>query len=244
MMKNFLSTPVLAIGLAASLGLLAGCAESMDDSTPMQQTAQELVLMSVQPDAPGAQALSVAYSPAQGWHVSLSEQLRTANFPGTTALQAREHSLDLFGSLPGGGNLSGAQSSGGKFSASLASGSGYSASARQGGGFSAQAAGSGGYDEGLAGGGGFNSSIVDAMSFYGGQCSLTTLCDFVDRVCASGADCDGYSPGTCHRELAGAQSQIPAEFMPLVCLVIDLYECMLSGGPQAGPACAASFGFQ
>lgn len=239
MMKKFLSTPVLAIGLAASLGLLASCAESMDDNAPLAQTGQELVLISVQPEQPGAQALSVAYSQAQGWHVTLTDQLRTANFPSGDAMQVRGQSLDLFGSLPGGGGLSGGQSASGKFSASLSGSSHFSASTRPGGGFNANAAGLGGYNAGLANGGGFNDSILDSAS-YGGYCSLTTLCDFVERFCSSYGDCDGYMPGTCQRELASAQNQIPAEFMPLACLVIDLFECAMSSGSTT--ACAASLG--
>jgi|GEM_PF-4103749 len=231
-MKMRLYTPISLL-LFAGLGA-AGCAESFEDAPETHQSSHELVLLSAQDEAPGAQAMNLVYSQARGWHMSFTANLQETNLPGTENYTVREQPLDFSfdedDEQPGQGNTPAPS----RFSTSLAGQTRFSASVP----------GAYGFNSAVPGSSSFSSSLPTSYSFStglstGGSCSLTGLCDFVETLCslAPGAEgCGGAEIAQCRSQMSRAQADIPAEARPFVCALGNYFTCAASALRSGGNA--------
>ncbi|AWV89543.1 hypothetical protein [Bradymonas sediminis] len=237
-MKMRLYTPI-ALLLFAGLGA-AGCAESIDDTSEMHQSSQDLVLLSVQDDASGTQAVSVSYTPERGWHMSLSPELRPTNMPGTeNSLLRRQSSLDLDFDFSDSGPAPA------RYNASLSGSRSFSASVPGSSRFSTSVGGTSSFSSGLPTSYSFSSGLST-----GGSCSLEGLCDFAELICqmspAGEEGCSGAEIAQCRASINQVQAEIPPEARPFLCALSDFFACaniaLRSGGnPEATmQACVAN----
>jgi|SRR5690554_2624928 len=237
-MKMRLYTPI-ALLLFAGLGA-AGCAESIDDTSEMHQSSQDLVLLSVQDDASGTQAVSMSYTPERGWHMALSPELRETNMPGTqNSLVRRQSSLDMDLDFSDSGPAPS------RFNASLSGSRSFSASVPGSSRFSTSVGGTTAFSSGM----GASYSFSTGLS-TGGSCSLEGLCDFAELLCqmapGDAEGCSGAEIAQCRASINQVQAEVPPEALPFLCALSDFFACanvaLRSGGnPEATmQACLAN----
>ena len=235
-MRLFKPMPMGLLGLVLIAGLSAGCSEAVDDGAGFSQTDQEMVALSIQQDAPGAQAMNLAYTPVEGWHLKFTDDLLPTNFGDADNVDIRHHPMDMDF------DASGAS----RFDASLAGPAYFSASVPRAQGFGA----------GLAGPAHFSASTGVTAHYsnpvsYGGTCSLDGLCDFVALACNMSPGLEGCGSGAvaqCRSQINRAASQLPPEARPFVCAVGNFFSCAANAISSGGNAearleqCAAQSG--
>lgn len=247
-MKMRLYTPISVL-LIAGLGA-AGCAESFDDAPETHQSSsQELVLLSLKANTPGARAMNLVHSEERGWHLSFTANLQETNLPGAQNFTVLPQSLegeDDFGDFGDFGDFenedagqdfsSGSSVQPSRFNASLAGSSRYSASVP----------GAYGFSTSLAGSSSFSASTPASYSFStglstGGQCSLNSVCDFVATVCRFAPQyegCDGSAIAECRAGVRELEASVPAEAAPFMCILGNFFSCATAaissgGNPEA-----------
>lgn len=217
-MKIFKSMPLSMLGLLLVAGLAAGCGSAVDDDdgAELSSADQELVFLSVQEGDADSQAVSLAYTPVEGWHLKFTDHLLPTNLKGAENVDIRHQALDFGGDFDAEGSS--------RFDASLAGPASFSANVPRANGFNAGMRVSHNFSAGVDRAGGFSAGLS-----YGGSCSLQGLCDFVEVVCnAAPSGADGCPSGTiaqCRADISQIQGQIPPDARPFVCGISDFFSC-------------------